>query len=317
MHGNALRYFAEVAAAGSLSAASERLFVAVSAISRQISKLEAEVGATLFERGPRGMILSEAGTLLLAHARRTLLESEAVLHDIAGLKGAPTGNIRVVSSESLAAQFMPEVMLSFRAFHPHARFTLSVCAQEQGVRQVIEGHADVAVGFNAKACKGAIVRHAARAPVCAIMSEGHALARQAYVTLAQLTAYPLAVTETLNSPPDILENAAGQGFQPALVSNCSAALTAFVRNSERILLSGYVPVFGALERDGLVARPLTHPEMVSRPLLVQTMDRRSLPVGVEDFVLHLIAAIERLGPMRSRRAAAVPRTAEGKADALA
>ncbi|WZB74386.1 LysR family transcriptional regulator [Achromobacter insuavis] len=50
MHGIALRYFVEVAQAGSLSGASERLHVAVSAISRQIAKLEEEAGAPLFER---------------------------------------------------------------------------------------------------------------------------------------------------------------------------------------------------------------------------------------------------------------------------
>lgn len=317
MHGNALRYFVEVAAAGSLSAASERLFVAVSAISRQISKLESEVGTPLFARGPRGMILSEAGTLLLAHARRTRLESEAVLRDIAGLKGAPPGNIRVACSEILAAQFMPDVILSFRSFHPHVRFALSVCPEAQGARRVVEGHADVAVGFNASPCKGAKVRHASRAPVCAIMADGHALARHNYVTMAQLSAYPMALTETLNSQSVVLESAAEHGFQPVFVSNCFGALSAFVRNSDRILLSGYIPVYGTLERDGLVARPVAHAEMVSRPLLVQTMDRRSLPVAVEDFVLHLSEAIERLQPMRVPRVASMAGTADGKPDALA
>ena len=56
MHGIALRYFVEVAQAGSLSGASERLHVAVSAISRQIAKLEEEEGAPLLERDARGMV---------------------------------------------------------------------------------------------------------------------------------------------------------------------------------------------------------------------------------------------------------------------
>ena len=78
MQTNALRYFLEVARTGSLSKASERLFVAVSALSRQIAKLEDEIGTPLFERRPRGMVLSEAGRLLAAHARRSLLETERV-----------------------------------------------------------------------------------------------------------------------------------------------------------------------------------------------------------------------------------------------
>lgn len=50
MQTTALRYFLEVARSGSLSRASERLFVAVSALSRQIAKLEDEMGVPLFER---------------------------------------------------------------------------------------------------------------------------------------------------------------------------------------------------------------------------------------------------------------------------
>src|SRR3546814_4786340 len=94
MHGISLKYFVAVAQTGSLSAASRQLHVAVSAISRQIARLEEEAGAPLFERAPRGMALSEAGRLLLAHARRTLLESDEVLRQIAGLQGTPNDEIR-------------------------------------------------------------------------------------------------------------------------------------------------------------------------------------------------------------------------------
>ncbi len=139
MHGVALKYFAEVAAAGSLSAASERLFVAVSAISRQIAKLEAEVGTPLFTRMSRGMVLSEAGELLLAHARRTLLEAEAVRQDIISLKGAPSGTIRVVATDGPAHHFLPELMSAFRIRHPHARFSLHVCPRAEAVRRVAQG----------------------------------------------------------------------------------------------------------------------------------------------------------------------------------
>ena len=101
MHGIALKYFLEVAQAGSLSGASERLHVAVSAISRQIAKLEEEAGAPLFERAARGMVLSPAGQLLLAHARRTMLEAESVLQEIAAARGMARNEIRVAAVEGV------------------------------------------------------------------------------------------------------------------------------------------------------------------------------------------------------------------------
>src|SRR5580692_1295240 len=109
MHTTALRYFLEVARSGSLSKASERLFVAVSALSRQIAKLEDEVGAPLFERRPRGMVLSEAGRLLVGYAQRSLLDAERVTEEIQGLSNGGRATIRIASSEGVAAHFLPQV----------------------------------------------------------------------------------------------------------------------------------------------------------------------------------------------------------------
>ena len=63
-----LRYFLEVARTGSVNQAAMRLHVVASAVSRQLAKLEDSVGVPLFERQPRGMALTAAGSRLLAQA---------------------------------------------------------------------------------------------------------------------------------------------------------------------------------------------------------------------------------------------------------
>ncbi|ARP88089.1 LysR family transcriptional regulator [Bordetella genomosp. 9] len=294
MHGIALKYFAEVAAAGSLSAASQRLFVAVSAISRQIAKLEAEVGAPLFKRMSRGMVLSEAGELLLAHARRALLESEAVLQDIAGLKGAPSGTIRVVATDGPAHHFLPESMAAFRGRHAHVRFSLLVCTHAEAMRRVAEGQADLAVSFGAEQRKGTVVRYSVPAPVYAVMARAHPLARLASVAPMQLLPYPLASTESSSGTRKLLERCwrqEGMHFEPVFVSNLSAALMSFVRNSDRVMLGAYLPAMSALKRGGLVARPIDHPEMSTRRLQLHTMEGRLLPGVVEEFLEYIAAAL--------------------------
>jgi DNA-binding transcriptional LysR family regulator len=298
MHGIALKYFAEVAAAGSLSAASERLFVAVSAISRQIAKLEAEVGTPLFKRMSRGMVLSEAGELLLAHARRALLESEAVLQDIAGLKGAPGGAIRVAATDGPAHHFLPELMSAFRSRHPHAQFNLHVCTQAEAIRSVVEGHADFSVSCNAELIKGTVTRHSVPAPVHAVMCREHPLARHARIAPLQLLPYPLAATHSSSSTRKLLERCwrqEGMRFEPVFVSNLSAALMSFVRNSDRVMLGAYVPAISALKLGGLVARPIDHPEMATRRLQLQIMEGRLLPGMVEEFLADIAAALQNMG----------------------
>ena len=80
MHAAVLRYFEAVAEEGSIRRASERLHISPSAVDRQILKLEDHLGTPLFERRPNGMRLTDAGQLVLNHARTTL-------HDFARLRG--------------------------------------------------------------------------------------------------------------------------------------------------------------------------------------------------------------------------------------
>ncbi|MCB1549921.1 MAG: LysR family transcriptional regulator, partial [Hyphomicrobiaceae bacterium] len=101
MHAAVLRYFAAVARAGSIRKASEELHVATSAVSRQIQKLEDELGTPLFERLPKGLKLTRAGSLVLRHAELTLEEFDLLKGELGSLKGIKTGHVRIVALDSL------------------------------------------------------------------------------------------------------------------------------------------------------------------------------------------------------------------------
>jgi LysR family hca operon transcriptional activator len=75
-----LRYFIAVAEAGSFKLAAEkRLHTSQPSLSRQIRDLEHEVGAQLFQRSARGIVLTDAGRIFLDHARLSLVQAEAAV----------------------------------------------------------------------------------------------------------------------------------------------------------------------------------------------------------------------------------------------
>ncbi|MDH0645698.1 LysR substrate-binding domain-containing protein [Pseudomonas sp. GD03858] len=87
-----LRYFVEIAESGSFSAAAERLYIAQSALSRQIKELELQLDTALFERTARQPRLTAAGQLFLERARRLLADldkAERLAREVGqGLRGS-------------------------------------------------------------------------------------------------------------------------------------------------------------------------------------------------------------------------------------
>src|ERR1700751_3311474 len=88
IHAAALLYFDAVRRAGSIREAARRLNVASSAVNRQILKLEAEIGAPLFDRFPDGIKLTWAGEAIARHVLVVLQDLDRARSDIEGLKGA-------------------------------------------------------------------------------------------------------------------------------------------------------------------------------------------------------------------------------------
>lgn len=143
-----VRFFLVVANCGSLSAASEQLFVAVSAISRQIQRLEAQVGTPLFERHARGMVLTEAGQIFENHIRKSLLNIEQAVAEIKGLKAERRTALRVACSNGVAFMLMPQLMARFRAEYPAVSFVLTVADTKTLARLVRNGECDMVLQFS-------------------------------------------------------------------------------------------------------------------------------------------------------------------------
>lgn len=298
LHGIALRYFVEVARTGSIAAASHTLHVAMSAISRQIAKLEGEVGTPLFERLPRGMVLTESGEQLARYARRALLDGETVLGEIAGLHALGGGVVRVGCTEGFTRTFMPSLFAAHYLDHPRARFLLRAGTPSQVEHWVATGDVDIGLAFSTAESTAVQIEFATQAPVCALVPRGHVLDRREALTLDELLAHPVVLLERGTTVRQVIDwccSARGIQFEPLMTSNDSSALHHFAALTGAVTLGSRLALMDAAGPSALRARRIDEPLLDNRRLQVMVMKERRLPSNVARLLQRLIDVLRSQG----------------------
>jgi DNA-binding transcriptional LysR family regulator len=119
-----LRIFQAAADAGSFTHAGETLGLSQSAISRQVSALEHDLGTPLFHRHARGLILTEQGELLLGTVQDVVLKLEAVRSRLIDSREKPNGELRVTTTLGLGANWLAPRLGEFLELYPEIKLQL-------------------------------------------------------------------------------------------------------------------------------------------------------------------------------------------------
>ena len=119
-----LRIFQAAADAGSFTHAGETLGLSQSAVSRQVGALEADLGAPLFHRHARGLILTEQGEMLLGAVRDVVLKLDAVRSRLIDSREKPTGELRVTTTLGLGANWLAPRLGEFVELYPEVKLQL-------------------------------------------------------------------------------------------------------------------------------------------------------------------------------------------------
>jgi len=125
-----LRVFHAAAEAGSFTHAAETLKLSQSAISRQVSALEHDVGVPLFHRHARGLVLTEQGEILFRTAHDVLVKLESVKSRLTETKDRPSGLLRVTTTVGLGAGWLTERVPEFLALYPDIQLQLILANEE-------------------------------------------------------------------------------------------------------------------------------------------------------------------------------------------
>ncbi|MBX3581422.1 MAG: LysR family transcriptional regulator [Rhizobiaceae bacterium] len=125
-----LRVFHAAAEAGSFTHAAETLRLSQSAISRQVSALEHDVGVPLFHRHARGLVLTEQGEILFRTAHDVLMKLEAVKNRLTETKDRPSGVLRVTTTVGLGAGWLTQRLHEFTELFPEISLQLILANEE-------------------------------------------------------------------------------------------------------------------------------------------------------------------------------------------
>ncbi|MGP4013555.1 LysR family transcriptional regulator [Streptomyces sp. 4N124] len=141
-----LRVFLEVARYGSFTVAARTLGWTQSAVSRQVSSLEAALGgAPLFDRLPRGVRLTEAGRVLVPHAEAVVAALHGAARELTALREVAGGRLRFGAFATADAALVPRALAAFRARHPGVLLTREEGFTPALLDRLTAGHLDLAV----------------------------------------------------------------------------------------------------------------------------------------------------------------------------
>lgn len=178
--------FRAVARHGSFTAAAAELGYTQSAVSRQISALEAEFGMALFDRQPRGVRLTDAGQSLLPHASAVTDRLALARDDIAALRDLSAGRLRAGAFPTANTALVPAAVGAFETEHPGITLSLSEGLVRELSDRLRAGDLDVAVITSNDQADGLDLRHIADDPMLVAMHPGHGFAARAAVRLAEM-----------------------------------------------------------------------------------------------------------------------------------
>jgi LysR family carnitine catabolism transcriptional activator len=186
-----LRTFITVAQLQNFRRAAEELASSQPALTAHIKDLEQFLGVALFNRTTRRVTLTREGEILLARAKRSLIEIDAVVDELKHRAAVQRGRIIVGCTPSIAMSLLPLALTDFRRRYPTIDVQIYDEASEVLERRLLSGEIDFAVGPPPLRPNGLTFRHLFHDPFMAICPLGHPVSKSDKVRLKELSDFPL------------------------------------------------------------------------------------------------------------------------------
>ena len=284
-----LRLFLAVVEEGNLAKAAEREHIAISAISRRISELEARWGVPLLERHDRGVTPTAAGKRVVLQIREALDVFARMLREVQEIHGGTRGFIRVQAHMTAMAGPLPSAIAAFLQAHPNVEIELDEGTSLDIYHAISVGAADV--GFISGTIKRGNLHFIPwmQDELAVLLPPTHTLQQRGTLAFADLVEYPFISMQRDSSLLALYRAKAIEAGRT--LRECSHA-TSF-ESVRRMVSAGLgvaiLPALAATSTrsdDKVLVRPLAE-SWAHRPLVICVRDPDSLTAATRHLIEHL------------------------------
>jgi DNA-binding transcriptional LysR family regulator len=277
-----------VAENGSLSKTSQKLHLAVGAMSKRVADLEALVGAKLFFRHSRGLTLTAAGHSMVQNARDILFAVDRMHADISQFSRGLKGRVRIGANTSAVTQYLPEELSAFARRFPAIDIDLEELVSDDIVKKVTDGRADVGI-FSKTVSHGQLETFPYRnEQLCLVAPPRHPAARRQRMLLEDALDSDFIALEQGSSLLNLLSAQAGSRLKISVQVRSFDAMCRMVQTGLGV---GVLPQQAALVHAKSMAIkvvPLGN-DWARRELVLGIRSLQALTAAARSMVDHLIA----------------------------
>lgn len=277
----AIRYFRVVTECGSIKQAAAALRIAPSAISRQVQGLEEELAVKLFERGARGMNLTDAGHVLYRYAIDNRSQLDGLRSQVEEFASLRRGQVKIATVEGMLSDFLPGVFTDLSQRYPGIALSVTAVGSRDVVELVGQNEVDLGLIFGRANRRDLNELGRMRQPVCLIVSPRHPLAAQPAMRMKDLAGLRVILPDTSFGIRQELDKSCAQaGIQLEMCSETNSL--AFAQTiTARTDLATFMPIVSAMAQINgghLVAVPLRDKRLeATQVTLVQLAARMASP----------------------------------------
>jgi DNA-binding transcriptional LysR family regulator len=291
------RYIDEVARAGSVRQAAERLYVTPSALLRRIQDVESDLGTPIFERSAAGMQLTSAGEIFINWIRNQNADLRRVYSEIEALSGLRRGEIRIAPSQAVARGFLLREIISFRSRHPLVQFKVTVSDHGKAMRALLTYDTDLILVFRPPQAAELQPLMSIGQGMVAVMAHDHPLAGAKTLRLRDCLAYDVALPDSSFSGREIIDEVLAKSsirLNPVMEVNSFELLADLVKHSQIITFQIDIGTLHWRSDPTLAIVPIDAADAAHGPLVLGQLKGRMLPLAVAKFAEQVARSLDNL-----------------------